>query len=211
MTSRWINALPEDEDWLISGYSAWVVLTALARGATGPAAAELSEACGMSIGPEDALERLLTATAGDVSSAFGIWAAPQVPLLPNYLAGLPSGDVGAIPTYPELDTWVSEATNDLITQFPRIVDEETLLLVASALAVDTTWRQPFQDWLMKWSSNPRVPPGLKSRLRSVPTVAGLTLRATTFANAAVVRFEQRSIARFVCETDSDIEIGRAHV
>src|SRR5206468_2252259 len=44
-----------------------------------------------------------------------------------------------------LDVWASERTGGLIPTMPVSVGPETMLVLASALTVDLTWREHFQE------------------------------------------------------------------
>jgi serine protease inhibitor len=44
----------------------------------------------------------------------------------------------------EADTWAADNTDGLIDRFPLAIDEDTLLVLASALATKVAWWQPFE-------------------------------------------------------------------
>jgi serine protease inhibitor len=52
-----------------------------------------------------------------------------------------TGDLGA--DQATLDAWARDRTDGMIKRMPVRIDTSTLLLLASALTVRTTWRQPF--------------------------------------------------------------------
>ncbi|GAA3251902.1 serpin family protein [Dactylosporangium siamense] len=87
--------------------------------------------------------------SGDaVRAATGLWARADVPLGPaaaGLVAGVLTGDRAP------LDAWAAERTGGLVPRMPVTVDSSTRLVLASALAVTTTWDLPFNDgWL--WPS-----------------------------------------------------------
>ena len=59
-----------------------------------------------------------------------------------------------------LDRWADEQTGGLIEKFPLGIDDETLLVLASALTARVRWRTPFEgaprdggdEW--SWSDDP---------------------------------------------------------
>jgi serine protease inhibitor len=127
---------------------------------------------------------LLEALAGadGVSAALGLWSRAELPIRAEFLRELPggvhekfTGDLSADQAM--LDAWACDRTDGMIKRMPVRIDKETLLLLASALTVRTTWRQPF--------GKTRTPGSwpLMSRTTDAPSI----VRAT--ASVACVRIE----------------------
>jgi serine protease inhibitor len=150
MTARWIGAFGAHPT-VCAGIGAWPLLAILADAAQGEARDELAAAIGVdaSTGTEAgrALIDMLAATDG-LSAALGLWSQAGLRLRPEWLASLPegvrrdfSGDTRA--DQAALDAWARDRTDGLIERMPVSIDADTQLLLASALTVRTTWRQPF--------------------------------------------------------------------
>ncbi|WP_132835389.1 serpin family protein [Streptomyces sp. BK205] len=146
-------ASPADEGTVFSPVGVWPLLALLADGAHGAARAELAEAVGL---PAEecatAARELLRglATVRGLESALGLWTAPTVEVREPWAAGLPADAHGRLSGDPavdqlELDTWAAKRTNGLIERMPIEVREDTQLVLASALALQTTWLRPFQE------------------------------------------------------------------
>lgn len=188
LTSRWAAAL-DDRATVASGVCAWPLLALLADAAVGPARAELAAATGVDPGQarQSALDVLaaLAATPG-IGAALGLWTRDDLPLRPGWRAGLPpgthdrlSGDPGA--DQPRLDGWASEHTGGLVPRMPVAVDPDTVLVLATALAVEARWRQRFADGFLRWTGPGELHGRLVRALRRdtpdltrVYTAAGLT-------------------------------------
>ncbi|MFB6564261.1 serpin family protein [Streptomyces sp. NPDC056400] len=133
----------------------WPLLALLADGSGGPARAELAQALGIpaeAAGP--AARELLAALAGvrGLRTATGLWTGAGLPLEEDWSAQLPAGARGTLTGDPDadakaLDAWASERTNGLIERMPVALDEDTLLVLASALTLRLRWIQPFGEWI----------------------------------------------------------------
>jgi hypothetical protein len=84
-------------------------------------------------------------------AALGIWLHQLVSLdaawqaaMPLQMLGRLSGDVAV--DQPALDEWAREVTGGQIDQMPVSVGEETLMVLASGLRVQTDWVTPF-EWI----------------------------------------------------------------
>ncbi|MEV0644259.1 serpin family protein [Phytomonospora sp. NPDC050363] len=152
LTLRWLRAVGEPVP-VLSGAGAWPLMAALAAGAAGKAREELAEATG--IEPAEAMDavggyaRALSASAA-LRFSTGFWASPLVTLDPTWTDRLPdawsgslSGDLAADKR--TLDTWAEERTLGLIGEMPVELTPETMLVLATALAVRTDWAEPFKD------------------------------------------------------------------
>ncbi|MBR7835198.1 hypothetical protein KDL01_18135 [Actinospica durhamensis] len=152
MTRQWIRTCP-DQSSVFCAPSAWPLLGLLAHAADGPGRKELEHAVGLPANDARAgaleilgLLREMTAT----NSALGIWARAQCPLDPPWTTGLPLGTVGhltgdPVRDGPLLDGWARQHTGGLIEKMPVEVDDETLLVLATAMSVRTSWIRPFTE------------------------------------------------------------------
>jgi serine protease inhibitor len=184
LTARWIRAIG-NHPTVSSGAAVWPLLAIIAGAAGGAARDELAAAAGIdpAVGTQ-AGRALIEGIAGadGVSAALGLWSRPEVPIRPEWLAELPTGvheqftgDLGA--DQATLDAWARDRTDGMIKRMPVRIDASTLVLLASALTVRTTWREPFGK-----TRTPGHWP-LMTRTTSAPSI----VRAT--ATVACVRIE----------------------
>jgi serine protease inhibitor len=170
LTKRWL-AVQGDGSTVLSGLGVWPLLAFLADAANEPGRGELQEALGVSADEAAAAARELldvVATMPAVRMALGLWSDAKLPLQQDWLDKLPlgtnqrlSGDLGA--DQKRLDAWASEHTDGLIPVFPLQIDKDTLLVLASALLVQTTWIQEFHT---SWTA-PRSGPWSGGEVRSL--------------------------------------------
>ncbi|WP_329376400.1 serpin family protein [Streptomyces sp. NBC_01351] len=153
LTKRWAAEAPaEGPGTVFTAAGAWPLLALLADGAGGPARAELADA--LSIPAESAAgaaRELLAGLTGvpGLRAATGLWAKADLPLEETWSAKLPAGARGTLTDDAEADTkvldaWASDRTGGLIERMPVTLDEETRLVLASALALQLKWIQPFR-------------------------------------------------------------------
>ncbi len=151
LTARWAETC-DGRDTVLSGLGVWPLLAAIADPASGAAREELARAVGFPAaeGP-DAARRLLDAIEQNpaVHTALGLWTAASLPVNPQWVARLPRVAHGVLDLVPAraqaaLDAWVEKETDGLLRRMPIQVDEETLLVLASALTVRTQWEQRFE-------------------------------------------------------------------
>ncbi|XIE80040.1 serpin family protein [Streptomyces sp. SBR177] len=141
---------------VFSACGVWPLLAFLADGAAGPAREELADALG--VPAAEAAERareLLAALAliPRAGAAIGLWVRPEVALREAWATGLPGGSLGRLgaggsgadDSRKLLDAWAAEHTDGLVRELPVTVDEDTLLVLAAAQAVRTTWLRPFWE------------------------------------------------------------------
>lgn len=157
LTVRWLRAAGSGSTPppVLSGAGAWPLLACLAAGAGGRARAELAEATGVDPGEALAVVRAYAAAlAGSTPSALafasGFWSSPRVTLDPSWTDGLPPAWRGALTDDPaadkaSLDGWASDRTFGLIPAMPISLTPQTVLVLATALAVRTLWVDRFQD------------------------------------------------------------------
>lgn len=157
LTARWVAALPDDvirHGTVASGVGIWPLLAILAGAAGGEARVQLAAAVGIDAddGTAAGVATIdsLSGTPG-VSAALGFWHRSDLPIREEWRRALPpgieerfSGDVAA--DQAALDAWASAHTDGLIPTMPVAIDDATLAVLASALAVSTTWSTEFRDW-----------------------------------------------------------------
>jgi hypothetical protein len=160
LTARWAQAVPEGT--VFSAPGVWPLLAFLADGAAGPARAELAGALGM---PAEqaagAARELLVATASvaGLDAALGLWTHHGLPLREEWRAGLPAGAHGVfgddlVTARERLDAWAAERTGGLVERMPVTLTREARMVLASALALRTDWRQPFTELPLRPDSGP---------------------------------------------------------
>jgi serine protease inhibitor len=161
LTARWA-AECDGSSTAFSGAGVWPLLAALAEGSQGPGRAELAGAVGLDAetGLTAATELISTVRACSAAwMAIGLWVRDHVPLNPKWRDGLPPGTVGEFHpddarTQAGLDAWVAEHTHRILDRFPLTVSQDTLLVLASALAVRTKWVEPFSDEPLRIENGP---------------------------------------------------------
>ncbi|MFD6983497.1 serpin family protein, partial [Streptomyces sp. NPDC059956] len=163
LTSRWAgHAAADGTGTVFTAAGVWPLLALLADGADGPARTELAEALGI---PADtvaeAARELLTSldAVRGLRSATGLWTSRDLPLEAAWSAGLPAGTRGTLTGDEDtdrkaLDAWAADRTDGLVEQMPVEVDEETRLVLASALTLRTRWIQPFDPWTTEIDEGP---------------------------------------------------------
>ncbi|MFI6146835.1 serpin family protein [Streptomyces sp. NPDC051109] len=153
LTARWARqAVTGEKGTVLTAAGIWPLLAFLADGAGGPARTELAEALGIPAGSAtDAARKLLTDLAAirGLQAATGLWTRAGLPLHERWLAGLPdgaratlTGDEGT--DRKALDEWAAHRTGGLIERMPLPVQRDTLMVLASALALRLRWIQPFR-------------------------------------------------------------------
>jgi len=161
LTVRWLRAL-EAPSPVLSGAGAWPLLAALAAGAAGKAREELAEATG--IDPSAAMDAVRDYAGSLAASAAlrfstGFWASPLITLDPTWTDRLPAAWSGALTgdlaaDKRVLDAWADERTMGLIREMPIELGPETMLVLATALALRTEWAEPFADAPLMPQSGP---------------------------------------------------------
>ncbi|OLT33106.1 hypothetical protein BJF79_35225 [Actinomadura sp. CNU-125] len=173
LTGRWARHACTGGTGVLSGAGLWPLLALLAAAAEGPGRAELQEAVGVDAavadrGARELLEVLARGAA--VDGAFGLWNRAGLPLEQWWLDAAPGGSRGELSGEPKadrrrLDEWVEQNTRGRLVRMPVEVTPGTLMVLATALSIDTRWRRPFQDFPFTpgegpWSGRPRPLVGL---------------------------------------------------
>ncbi|TWD82270.1 serine protease inhibitor [Kribbella amoyensis] len=136
LTSRWIDTLPGDDSTVVSGYGVAPLIAMLGALANEPARSEL-------LAVADSTE-LLPSTE-ELRTAVALWTNAEVPLEPGLDKVIPPELRGVLSDRDALDQWVNEQTGGLLQRMPVELTPETLLVLASALAVRTSWALPFTE------------------------------------------------------------------
>ncbi|MGW4567803.1 serpin family protein [Streptomyces sp. NPDC004561] len=160
LTARWAQALPEGT--VFSGPGVWPLLAFLADGAAGPARAELAGALGVPAEQAAGAARELLAALGSASgldAALGLWTHRGLALREEWRAGLPAGAHGVfgddlVTAQERLDAWAAERTGGLVERMPVTLTRDARMVLAGALALRTTWRQPFTELPLRPDAGP---------------------------------------------------------
>ncbi|WP_411141884.1 serpin family protein [Streptomyces sp. x-80] len=162
LTARWARDTVGERGTVLTAAGVWPLLALLAGPAAGEARAELAAALGTDArcAPRAGRELLaLLAAADGVDAAVGLWTRRTLALRPEWTAGLPldvhgelTGDASA--DLAALHAWVRRHTDGLIERMPVRVGPGTLLVLASALLVRTTWPEPFREQPLRAAEGP---------------------------------------------------------
>ncbi|MFJ9412737.1 serpin family protein [Streptomyces sp. NPDC101227] len=162
MTARWARAAVVEEGTALAAAGLWPLLALLAGPAAGPAREELADALGIdaeyAVREGCALLDALTKADG-VDAAVSLWTQRTLELHAPWLRSLPldahgtlTGDADADAR--AMDEWVRRRTDGLIDKMPGPGGAGTLLRLASALLVRTTWHRPFDDFPWEATEGP---------------------------------------------------------
>ncbi len=137
----------EDESHVSSPLGAWLLLAQFGSAKMGEGDKEALGAI-LGLDPREAAEvakRLLSSPHGAFKAASAVWNKADVtsPGFEAWKAGLAEGTSGPVPTQEEADEWTRKNTLDMIKAFPGQITPLTELILATALAVDITWRDPY--------------------------------------------------------------------
>ncbi|WP_433044727.1 serpin family protein [Dactylosporangium sp. CS-033363] len=140
LTARWTSTV-DTKNTALSGPGVYVLLALLAPFADGQVRADL-----LAVAPEP----LELPESPTTRMATAVWSRTGVPLTDAFVAAVPAASRGPLTgdpgtDQPVLDAWADEQTGGAIPAMPIQVDEDTLMVLASALAVHTTWSSPFRD------------------------------------------------------------------
>ncbi|GAA3292800.1 hypothetical protein Dvina_35400 [Dactylosporangium vinaceum] len=171
LTARWAATLDGDGT-VLSGAGAYVLLALLGPFAAGAARDELLAVAPTPLGlPGSPAARMAAA----------VWSRSEVPLteefaaaVPEHLRGKLTGDPAV--DQPELDAWAAAQTDGEIPAMPIRVGAETLMVLASALVVQTAWADRFEDGVQRPRSGPwaeRELAGLHRRGRGAAALSAL--------------------------------------
>lgn len=157
LTGRWVRELPAGNT-VVSGLGLWPLLAILATAADEPGRSELAEAAGLAdagIDTGDAAgqaQRLVDLLDGsdDLHAALGVWLHERLKLAETFDSVVPAPVRGVLTGDAQrdkamLDAWADEHTGGLIREMPLEADPSLVLVLASALALRTTWVTAFAE------------------------------------------------------------------
>lgn len=150
LSDQWCQTLSPEQSSVISGLGVWVLLATLLEGADGPARTELEAATGLeqfeAAATLNDLFSLLEQLDG-LRAAIAIWVHESIVLLPDFVSKFSKVTVDVLPeSQGVLDQWAADNTDQLIEKFPAEIDEDTLVLLASALLAKGKWQSPFDEY-----------------------------------------------------------------
>ncbi|MFG2138159.1 serpin family protein [Streptomyces sp. NPDC048650] len=162
LTGSWAREAVGERGTALTAAGLWPLLALLAGPAAGEARAELAGAIGTdaehAVSEGRALLDALAAADG-IDAAVGLWTRRVLELRPEWLDGLPldvhgelSGDAAADAA--AMDAWVRRHTDGLIERMPVAAGPSTLLVLASALLVRTTWCKAFREVPLRTTEGP---------------------------------------------------------
>ncbi|RZU44271.1 serine protease inhibitor [Streptomyces sp. BK022] len=162
LTARWARTVAADDGTVFSAAGVWPLLAFLADGAAGQARADLSEALGAPADVAASAARQLLAEMASVTgldTALGLWTQQSLRLRDDWLAGLPAGTRGTfgddlLTAQERLDAWAAERTGGLVERMPLKLTRDAQVVLASALSLRTTWRQPFTEMPLRPEHGP---------------------------------------------------------
>ncbi|MFI0405225.1 serpin family protein [Actinomadura sp. 3N508] len=153
LTARWVKEVCDGTTTVLSGAGVWPLLAFLAAASREPGRAELQRAIGVDAAGADrharvALGMLDSSTAA--TGAFGVWTHAGLPVEPWWHKIVPARARGELTgdtadDQARLDEWVRQNTGDRLSRLPIGVGPDTALVLATALTVDTRWKEPFED------------------------------------------------------------------
>jgi serine protease inhibitor len=160
LTARWAGV--SSGGTVFSAAGVWPLLAFLADGAQGAARAELARALGVPAEQAAAAARELLAGLADeraLDCALGLWTRRTLELREEWETGLPVDALGILTGDPaldqrEMDAWAAKRTGGLIERMPVEARDDTELVLASALALRTTWLRPFEVRPVRPSAGP---------------------------------------------------------
>ncbi|WP_327407095.1 serpin family protein [Streptomyces sp. NBC_01288] len=160
LTARWAGSVTGCS--VFSAAGVWPLLAFLADGAWGAARAELADAVGVPADQAAAAARELLAGMGSMpglNSALGLWTRRELAVREEWRAGLSAGTHGVLTedlpaSQRALDVWAAERTGGLVERMPVTLDEDVLMVLASALALRTEWPRPFDELMLRPDSGP---------------------------------------------------------
>ncbi|WP_155370757.1 serpin family protein [Catellatospora vulcania] len=170
LTARWAATVTGGTATALSGAGLWPLLAYLSWAAAGQGREELAAAVGLdadhAVRAANALVGVLDGQAA-VRAAVGCWTRPDVPVREQWRHALPAESVGVL-TEGAVDAWVRARTGGLLDGLAVPTDPETLLVLATALTVRTSWTQPFEDTILAADTGPWAKRPLAGLKRSGP-------------------------------------------
>jgi hypothetical protein len=120
--------------------------------------------------------------------------AGAVPLEPDWAGRLPEGALGRLTSDPvddqaALDAWVVRETGGLLERMPVTVTVETLMVLATAITVRTSWTEPFLDVRRMVAAGPWAGRTLAGLDRSTDDLDTLAVATTPAGPVTVLTVE----------------------
>jgi len=138
---------------VFSSLGVWPLLGLLASGAEGRTRDELSAAFALPVDEAGQTVRALLDKIGrttEIKAALGLWFAPLSEPHQSWLDAFPeevvqtlTGDLRA--DQDRLDAWARKKTGGRIDEMPCEIDKNVVLVLASAIALETVWPEPFRE------------------------------------------------------------------
>lgn len=152
LTRLWLERY-EGGSGVLSGAGLWPLLAVLAASADEPGRRELADAVALPADDAMAAAQLVLSTIDDadgVDAALGIWAQQKAHVRPEWREELPPSSYGELTGLPNqdkpmLDAWARDRTRGLIEEFPVDVHPDLVVVLATAIALKTTWAKKFTD------------------------------------------------------------------
>jgi hypothetical protein len=185
MTARWL-ATWGTSSGVLSAAGAWPLIAILAGSADERAAVRLADAAG--VDPATGIDAgreviaLLAETDG-VDAALGLWTQERARVSPQWrdsvgadtVADL-TGDTAA--DQAALDAWADQNTGGLIKKFPIELHPDVLLVLATAIAMRTTWERAFEPGQHVPAAGPWAGRGVESLNRTTRDLDEVGVAAT---------------------------------
>jgi serine protease inhibitor len=176
LTAEWSGRAEDGTSTVLSGAGVWPLLGLLALGADGETRAELAGAYGLDPGLGGAAARgfmELFDRAPALRAALGLWYKDDLTVRDTWLQELPPATHGRLTgdlrgDKERLDAWAREHTDGLIEQMPVVLSRATVLVLASAILVTTTWRQRFTETSHRAAAGPWAGRALAALTRQIP-------------------------------------------
>ena len=150
---RWARRVGRRESTVFSSLGVWPLLGLLASGAQGRTHEELSAAFALPAhdaaqAVRELFDRIERTT--QIQAALGLWCAPRLQPHRSWLDAVPedvveqlTGDLRA--DQDRLDAWARKKTAGRIDAMPCELDESVVLVLATAIALETVWPDPFRE------------------------------------------------------------------
>jgi hypothetical protein len=99
------------------------------------------------------------ASVSGLDAALGLWTHHESALREEWRAGLPAGTHGVfgddlVTAQERLDAWAAERTGGLVERMPVTLTRDARMVLATALALRTGWRQPFTERPLRPGAGP---------------------------------------------------------
>lgn len=196
LTASWVGRYSAGSG-VLSGAGLWPLLAILCASADEPGRSELAEAVGLE--PDETMDaaRLVLSAMDEVDgvdAALGLWAQRAAGVRAEWRAELPPGTYGelsgdATKDQPALDAWAVERTRGLIERFPIDIHPDLMVILATALALKTTWVRKFTESPVTPTSGPWVGRQVGGLTRTTNNLDDLCVADTEAGPITLVRVE----------------------